>query len=72
MRRRMRRLCTVSAVVGKISCFLARFTPWGWVACVPAEGINIVCLAYNIQQAFLEDDHREPETACRCSCGCGR
>jgi hypothetical protein len=69
--KRIRQVCVTAAIVGKVSCLIARFNPWGWLLCVPAEGINAACLAYGIAQAFQDDDGPDQNPpVCNCACGC--
>jgi hypothetical protein len=63
---RMRKVCVAASATAKIACFTARFLPWAWVACVPATGISIACLAYQIQREFLSPD----QSGCPCDCVC--
>ena len=73
--RNIHRLCTVAGVVGKITCFASKFTPWAMFGCVPATGISIACLAYDIYQLTLDPDPLdplpEPPLPCTCGCTCG-
>jgi len=64
---RMRRLCVAASATAKISCFAAKFLPWAWVACVPATGISLACLAYQIQREFVNPQ----PGGCSCECVCG-
>lgn len=63
---RIRRVCVAASATAKIACFAAKFFPWAWVACVPATGISIACLAYQIQQEFLTP----APGGCPCDCIC--
>ena len=67
--RNIHRVCTAANVIGKISCFASRFTPWAMIACVPATGISIACLAYNVYQ-LAGDGHPDPLPPNPCTCGC--
>jgi hypothetical protein len=69
--RNIHRLCVASAVVGKVSCFVARFTPWALIPCIPATGINIACLVYNVSQLVSSPDPLPPlPRPCTCGCAC--
>lgn len=57
------RVCVAAAAVSRVACFAAQLVPWAWVACVPATGISIACLAYEVQAVFLNDDAEG--TGCR-------
>jgi len=65
--RRIRQVCVGAAVTSKISCFISRFTPWGMIACVPATGISLACLIYNVAQIATNPD----PAPCACACRCG-
>ena len=72
--RNIHRLCTVASTVGKITCFAARFTPWAMFGCVPATGISIACLAYDIYQLTMDPEPPDPlpePGPCTCGCTCG-
>jgi hypothetical protein len=64
--RRIRQVCAVASAVSLISCRIAPFLPPAWFACVPATGIAIACLTYNLVEAFGND----LEGACPCPCVC--
>jgi hypothetical protein len=63
---RLRKVCVAAAVTAKIACFAAKFLPWAWVACVPASGVSIACLAYQIQREFVNPQ----PGGCSCECVC--
>ncbi|HET9235356.1 MAG TPA: hypothetical protein VFP10_14580, partial [Candidatus Eisenbacteria bacterium] len=72
--RNIHRLCTVAGVVGKITCFASKLTPWAMIGCVPATGISIACLAYDIYQLTLDPEPPDPlpePPPCTCGCTCG-
>ena len=54
-KRRLERVCVAAAAISRVSCFASMFTPWAWVACVPSTGISIACLAYAVQEVFINN-----------------
>lgn len=70
--RNIHRVCTAANVIGKVTCFAARFTPWAMIGCVPATGISIACLAYNVYQlsGSGHPDPPPPPSPCGCGCAC--
>jgi len=66
------RVCTAANVIGKVTCFAARFTPWAMIGCVPATGISLACLAYNVYQLTGggQPDPLPPPNPCTCGCPC--
>jgi len=41
------------------------------IGCVPATGISIACLAYNVAQITMEPDPIPDPRPCDCGCSCG-
>jgi hypothetical protein len=70
--RNIHRVCTAANVIGKVSCFAARFTPWAMIGCIPATGITLTCLAYNVYQLTTSPDPLPPPPPCTCGCPCNR
>jgi hypothetical protein len=70
--RNIHRVCTAANVIGKVTCFAARFTPWAMIGCVPATGISLACLAYNVYQLTGggQPDPLPPPNPCTCGCPC--
>ena len=70
--RNIHRVCTAANVIGKVTCFAARFTPWAMIGCVPATGISLACLAYNVYQLAGNGhpDPLPPPNPCTCGCPC--
>jgi len=68
--RNIHRVCTAANVIGKVTCFAARFTPWAMIGCVPATGISLACLAYNVYQVMGNGHDNPPPNPCTCGCPC--
>jgi hypothetical protein len=68
--RNIHRVCTAAGVIGKVTCFAARFTPWAMIGCVPATGISLACLAYNVYQLAGNGHDDPPPNPCTCGCSC--
>ena len=72
--RNIHRVCTAAGVIGKITCFASKFTPWAMFGCVPATGISLACLAYQVYQLTLDPEPPDPlpePAPCTCGCTCG-